>query len=232
MLEESELEPYRTKLGKMVLKDLEGATDAASLQAAIDTTAGATGKKVEAALSVARSRLAELRNSEKWKAERVAAGVDHHMPYDTDGVTLKRPEDHCCPICGSGEPMSDPVTAADGMTYERAAIEQWLRSSNKSPSTGAELSHKRLNPNQALKSIIRDWEEQEHKKCMEKAKAAPPPPLRQTTSTLVAQRDDLNEQIEQRKKAKLATAQGASSSTSAATAKESRDAAVSTADEK
>ena len=127
------MEPYRTKLGKMVLKDLEGATDAASLQAAIDTTAGATGKKVEAALSVARSRLAELRNSEKWKAERVEAGVDHHMPYDTDGVTLKRPEDHCCPIRGTGEPMSDPVTAADGMTYERAAIERWLQEHGTSP---------------------------------------------------------------------------------------------------
>ena len=225
MLEESELKPYRRKLGKMVLKDLEGATDAASLQAAIDTTAGATGKKVEAALSVARSRLAELRNSERWKGERVEAGVDHHMPYDTDGVTLKRPEDHCCPIGGIGEPMFDPVTAADGMTYERAAIEEWLRGSNRSPVTGAELPHTLVVPNQALKIIIRDWEEQEHKKCMAMAaaQAAAPPPLRQTTSRLVAQRDDLNEQIQQRKKAKLATAQGASSSSAAA---------ASTADEK
>ena len=62
--------------------------------------------------------------------------------------------------------MTDPVTAADGMTYERAAIEQCLRGSNRSPVTGAELRHKILNPNQALKSIIRDWEEQEHKRCM------------------------------------------------------------------
>ena len=225
MLEESELVPHRERLGEMVLKDLEGATDAAALQAAIDTAAGATGKEMEAALSVAHSRLAELRNNEKWKAERVAAGVDHHMPYDTDGVTLKRPEDHCCPICGTGEPMSDPVTAADGMTYERAAIEQWLQDKDTSPSTGAELLHTIVVPNQALKIIIRGWEEEEHKKCMAMAaaQAAPPPPLRQTTSTLVAQRDDLNDQIEQRKKAKLATAQGASSSSAAA---------ASTADEK
>ena len=52
------------------------------------------------------------------------------------------------------------------MTYERAEIETWLRRSNKSPSTGAELPHTFLNPNQALKNIIRDWEEQEHKRCM------------------------------------------------------------------
>ena len=171
---------------------------------------------------MARSRLAELRNSERWKAERVAAGVDHHMPYATDGVTLKRPEDHCCPICGTGEPMSDPVTAADGMTYERAAIENWLQDKDTSPSTGAELPHTLVVPNQALKIIIRGWEEQEHKMCMAMAaaQAAPPPPLRQATSTLVAQRDDLNKEIEERrrehKRAKLATAQGASSSSAAA----------------
>ena len=100
--------------------------------------------------------------SERWKAERVAAGVDKHMP--------ERPDDHSCPI--TYEVMTDPVTAADGMTYERAAIEQCLRGSNRSPSTGAELPHKILVPNQALKSIIRDWEEQEHKRCMAMAQAA------------------------------------------------------------
>ena len=214
MLEESELVPHRERLGEMVLKDLEGATDAAALQAAIDIAAGATGKELEAALSKARSRLAELRNSEKWKAERVAAGVDHLMPKE-------RPSEHLCPI--GFDVMADPVTAGDRMTYERAAIETWLQENDRSPSTGAELPHTILNPNQALKSIIRGWEEEEHKKCMAMAKAEPPPPLRQTTSRLVAQRDDLNEQIEQRKKAKLATAQGASSSSAAA---------ASTADEK
>ena len=118
--------------------------------------------------------------------------------------------------------FSQPVTAGDGMTYERASIETWLQENDTSPSTGAELPHTTLVPNQVLKSIIRDWEEQEHKKCMAvaAAQAAPPPPLRQTTSDLVAQRDELDEQIEERrrehKRAKLATAQGASSSSSAA----------------
>ena len=126
------------------------------------------------------------------------------------------PFEYKCPI--TAEIMEDPVVIADGKTYERAAIEQWLQDKDTSPSTGAELPHTIVVPNQALKIIIRGWEEEEHKKCMAMAaaQAAPPPPLRQTTSTLVAQRDDLNDQIEQRKKAKLAMAQGASSSTSAA----------------
>ena len=36
----------------------------------------------------------------------------------------------------------------------------------RSPVTGAELPHTIVVPNQALKNIIRDWEEQEHKRCM------------------------------------------------------------------
>ena len=111
---------------------------------------------VRPAVEALRKQKEAVARSERWKAERVAAGVDKRMP--------KRPEDHSCPI--TYEVMTDPVTAADGMTYERAAIEKWLEDNDTSPSTGAELPHKHLNPNQALKSIIRDWEEQEHKKCM------------------------------------------------------------------
>ena len=62
--------------------------------------------------------------------------------------------------------MVDPVTASDGFTYERSQIERWLRNSRRSPITGAALPHQHLNPNQALKSWISSWEEQEHEKCM------------------------------------------------------------------
>ena len=221
MLEESELVPHRERLGEMVLKDLEGAADAAALQAAIDIATGAAGSTVEAALSVARSRLAELRNSEKWKADRVAEGVDHLMP--------ERPTEHMCAI--SQEPMVNPVLAEDGFTYERSQIEEWLKNSLTSPKTREEMGTD-VRPNKDLGRLIRDWEEQEHKRCMAMAQAAPPPPLRQTTSDLVAQRDELDEEIQKRKKAKLATAQGASSSTSDAAATDSKDADASTADEK
>ena len=45
-------------------------------------------------------------------------------------------------------------------------LEKWLRVNHRSPITGAPLPHKHLNPNQALKSWIQSWEEQEHNKCM------------------------------------------------------------------
>ena len=51
--------------------------------------------------------------------------------------------------------MMDPVVAADGNSYERAALEAWFAAGNTvSPSTGAPLSHKTLLPNWALKCLI------------------------------------------------------------------------------
>ncbi|XP_071495937.1 WD repeat, SAM and U-box domain-containing protein 1-like [Diadema antillarum] len=63
------------------------------------------------------------------------------------------PDEYLCPI--SREIMKDPVIAADGYTYERSAIESWLRGSrNTSPMTNAPLSHTNLTPNRSLKMII------------------------------------------------------------------------------
>ena len=56
----------------------------------------------------------------------------------------------CCPI--TGQPMIDPVVAADGHTYERTAIARWLCTSNRSPLTGGILAHSELVPNYLLLS--------------------------------------------------------------------------------
>ncbi len=62
-----------------------------------------------------------------------------------------------CPI--TAEIMQDPVTTADGQTYERAAIERWLESSDTSPATGAKLPSKTLVPNIALRQAVEEWEQ-------------------------------------------------------------------------
>ena len=54
-------------------------------------------------------------------------------------------EDYLCPI--THEVMMDPVIDPDGYTYERAAIEAWIRSHGTSPFTRAPLSLGRLVPN-------------------------------------------------------------------------------------
>ena len=49
--------------------------------------------------------------------------------------------------------MGDPVMAADGFTYERAAIADWLARGNAtSPMTGAGLESTALVPNLAVRS--------------------------------------------------------------------------------
>ena len=57
-----------------------------------------------------------------------------------------------CPI--TQEVMVDPVLAADHHTYERQAIELWLRNQNRSPLTNQELPHKQLEPNWLVKNIL------------------------------------------------------------------------------
>ena len=67
-------------------------------------------------------------------------------------TTAALPNMPSCPI--TGEPMQDPVVAADGHTYERSAIARWLKTSDKSPLTGSLLSHKNLVPNYMLLSSL------------------------------------------------------------------------------
>jgi hypothetical protein len=50
--------------------------------------------------------------------------------------------------------MVEPCVAADGITYERSQIETWLQGSDRSPMTGAPLTHKDLVPNRALREMI------------------------------------------------------------------------------
>merc|ERR1712062_712635 len=59
-----------------------------------------------------------------------------------------------CPI--TKQIMKDPVICADGYSYERTAIEQWLKCNDKSPVTEETLSTKQVFPNQNLKQMIQE----------------------------------------------------------------------------
>ena len=52
------------------------------------------------------------------------------------------------------EVMQEPVIAADGHTYDRLAIEQWLQQHDTSPVTGSLLQHKRIVPNVIIKNVM------------------------------------------------------------------------------
>ncbi len=83
--------------------------------------------------------------SEKKRLETVAAAVS-------------AAETFLCPITQS--PMSDPVIAADGHTYERTAIERWFGAGRlTSPVTNEPVTSTRLLQNHTLKSARAAWED-------------------------------------------------------------------------
>lgn len=70
----------------------------------------------------------------------------------------KLPAAFFCPI--TKDVMSYPVIAADGHTYERAAIQKWLREHKTSPTTNLVLRHTHVIPNHSLKSAIQEFEKE------------------------------------------------------------------------
>jgi hypothetical protein len=65
------------------------------------------------------------------------------------------PNEFLCPI--TMDIMKDPVIAMDGMSYDREAISNWLKKSQKSPKTNMLLPSKQLLQNHSLKILIHDW---------------------------------------------------------------------------
>lgn len=81
-----------------------------------------------------------------------------------DGLKLKAaavydqdiPDMFRCPI--SKKIMQEPVVAADGYTYERSAIQEWVSKSLRSPVTNDPLPHLEVIPNYTLRSEMREWQ--------------------------------------------------------------------------
>ena len=79
------------------------------------------------------------------------------------------PDAFNCPI--GHALMTDPVTCADGHSYERENIEHWLQLQKTSPLTGVALPHLHLTPNHALRKAIDEWK-QERKDSLQVKQAA------------------------------------------------------------
>ena len=54
---------------------------------------------------------------------------------------------------GDWRTFTDPVIAADGYTYEKGRIEEWLKTHDTSPTTGEKLESRALIPNLALRNL-------------------------------------------------------------------------------
>ena len=84
------------------------------------------------------------------------------------------PPSFVCPL--TLEVMEDPVTAADGHSYEAAAITKWLQGSRLSPLTGQLLPNKQLTRSHALRNAIEEFQSGQAKrdKAAKAAAAAAP----------------------------------------------------------
>ncbi|NXY42936.1 WSDU1 protein, partial [Ceuthmochares aereus] len=80
----------------------------------------------------------------------------------TCSVAVPVPDEFLCPI--TRELMKDPVIAADGYSYERDAMENWLSNKRRSsPMTNLPLPSPLLTPNRTLKMAISRWLETQQK---------------------------------------------------------------------
>ena len=69
---------------------------------------------------------------------------------------FERPSSLHCPI--THEVFQDPVIAADGHTYERQAITQWLEGQPQSPCTRQVMTLDSLRPNYLVKSLLIEFD--------------------------------------------------------------------------
>ena len=65
-----------------------------------------------------------------------------------------------CPLSAM-DVMNEPVFTADGFSYERSMIEEWLVGHNTSPLTNAILSRTNLTPNMLLRKQIMEWRDKQ-----------------------------------------------------------------------
>ena len=77
------------------------------------------------------------------------------LPADLEDSAEEAPADFVCPI--KHTVMTDPVVGPAGVSYERAALLQWLRRRQTDPSTQGALEASDLYANLNLRSMIATW---------------------------------------------------------------------------
>uniref|UniRef100_A0A0D6R5F2 U-box domain-containing protein 12 n=1 Tax=Araucaria cunninghamii TaxID=56994 RepID=A0A0D6R5F2_ARACU len=100
-------------------------------------------------------------------------------------ANLHVPDDFKCPI--SLDLMRDPVIVATGQTYDRVSITRWIEEGHSTcPKSGQKLLHTNLTPNNALRSLIARWCEQQNISFDKPEKSARNTTLESITTTKAA----------------------------------------------
>ena len=92
----------------------------------------------------------DQRAESRPRIEEVTQELERHR-----SEALPIPEAYLCPI--TGEIMREPVMDRDGHTFERGAIEQWVRDHHNCPISRAPLELADLAPNRVLRDLIEEF---------------------------------------------------------------------------
>jgi len=145
-------EEAKAKAEAEVAAELERLEAEAAIALAVTAKEKVEAEAIAMALEEAACEAAALEAAEKEEAAKAAAAAKE-AAADAD----EPPDDLICPI--TQELMNDPVIAADGHTYERVAIERWLKMNTTSPKSGDELEMTAIFPNHLVRRMIREWQE-------------------------------------------------------------------------
>ena len=100
-------------------------------------------------------RCLELQRKKRCEVADLIEGLESVRAAAESGPRRNIPTQFICSI--TGDIMRDPVTTADGHTYERYAIAAWLANSSRSPMTNQRLERKDLVPAVALRQLIQEF---------------------------------------------------------------------------
>jgi len=103
-------------------------------------------------LEEGRGRLEETRNIIRDNIQKLQCS----NPPNPQPNPQRVPDGFLCPI--TGEIMKDPVIDNQGISYEREAIEEWLRRGNTTSPFQQPLQLCDLRPNVDLRKSIEDWQ--------------------------------------------------------------------------
>ncbi|KAL2920749.1 U-box domain-containing protein 35 [Bienertia sinuspersici] len=141
---------------------VQDAIDEGTLNEILDPEAGEWPEKETLELALLGLQCAELRGKDRPELrdkvlpvlERLNEVANSAKESASNAHTVA-PAHYFCPILKTM--MEDPYVAADGYTYERTAIEQWLTENDTSPTTKQPLPHKFILPNTTLLEGIKQW---------------------------------------------------------------------------
>ncbi|KXZ45740.1 hypothetical protein GPECTOR_51g726 [Gonium pectorale] len=121
-----------------------------------NSAAGSPGQSLSAEVRARRraeAEAAEARRAEEDRAAAANAAEERAAAAEQAGLP---PPKYVCPITLCV--MDDPVTAADGVSYERSALEMWMELGNDEfPGSGVKIEDRTITPNPELKAEIAKW---------------------------------------------------------------------------